>query len=178
MRNDGLRVFIEEVSRYLDTEFKLHDKVMCCSNLYDHDLMNGSTGHICQVYNVMKILKNDDNDESLTSFGKILWDDGIEREISLDIINALRHAYAMTIHKSQGSQFKQVIIVLDKAPNIDRTMCYTAITRAVEKVYLIGPLNILSQALTHESASKRNVDLGHKVKALLLKNGRPSFSYW
>ncbi len=44
--------------------------------------------------------------------------------------------------------------------------------------YLIGPLNILSQALTHESASKRNVDLGHKVKALLLKNGRPSFSYW
>ena len=164
-----LKVFIEEANHYLDTEFKLHDKVMCCSNLYDHDLMNGSTGTICQVYNVMKIINNDYNDEPLSSFGKILWDDGIEREISLDIINALRHAYAMTIHKSQGSQFKQVIIVLDKAPNIDRTMCYTAITRAVEKVYLVGPLNILSQALTHESASKRNVDLGHKVKALLIQ---------
>ncbi|EKP0310074.1 AAA family ATPase [Aeromonas veronii] len=164
-----LRVFIEETNCYLETEFKLHDKVMCCSNLYDHDLMNGSTGHICQVYKAMKILKDDGNDELLSSFGKILWDDGIEREISLDIINALHHAYAMTIHKSQGSQFKQVIIVLDKAPNIDRTMCYTAITRAIQKVYLIGPLNILSQALTHESASKRNVDLGHKVKALLLK---------
>ena len=164
-----LKVFIEEANHYLDTEFKLHDKVMCCSNLYAHDLMNGSIGTICQVYNVMKIINNDDNDEPLSSFGKILWDDGIEREISLDIINALRHAYAMTIHKSQGSQFKQVIIVLDKAPNIDRTMCYTAITRAVEKVYLVGPLNILSQALTHESASKRNVDLGHKVKALLIQ---------
>ncbi|MGU5785899.1 AAA family ATPase [Aeromonas caviae] len=164
-----LKVFIEESNHYLDTEFKLHDKVMCCSNLYDYDLMNGSTGYICQVYNVMKIIKNDDNDEPLSSFGKILWDDGIEREISLDIINALRHAYAMTIHKSQGSQFKQVIIVLDKAPNIDRTMCYTAITRAVEKVYLVGPSNILSQALTHESASKRNVDLGHKGKALLIQ---------
>ncbi|WP_323092251.1 helicase C-terminal domain-containing protein, partial [Aeromonas jandaei] len=128
-----------------------------------------SIGTICQVYNVMKIINNDNNDEPLSSFGKILWDDGIEREISLDIINALRHAYAMTIHKSQGSQFKQVIIVLDKAPNIDRTMCYTAITRAIEKVYLIGPLNILSQALIHESASKRNVDLGHKVKALLIQ---------
>lgn len=167
--NKPLRVFIEETNCYLDTEFKLHDKVMCCSNLYDHDLMNGSTGHICQVYKVIKILKNDDNNEFLSSFGKILWDDGIEREISLDIINALHHAYAMTIHKSQGSQFKQAIIVLDKAPSIDRTMLYTAITRAIQKVYFIGPLNILSQALTHESASKRNVDLGHKVKALLLK---------
>ncbi|MDX7693652.1 hypothetical protein SJU67_18150 [Aeromonas caviae] len=89
-----LKVFIEEANHYLDTEFKLHDKVMCCSNLYAHDLMNGSIGTICQVYNVMKIINNDDNDEPLYSFGKILWDDGIEREISLDIINALRHARA------------------------------------------------------------------------------------
>ncbi|KHE15428.1 exonuclease V subunit alpha [Aeromonas hydrophila] len=110
-----------------------------------------------------------DSDDLLSSFGRILWDDGIEREVSLDIINALRHSYAMTIHKSQGSQFKRVIIALDKAPNLDRTMCYTAITRAVQKVYVIGPLNVLSQALIHESISKRSVDLGHKVKALLLK---------
>lgn len=168
-KNKPLRVFQEEANCYLDTEFKLQDKVMCCSNLYEHDLMNGATGQICQVYNVMKERQIADSDDLLSSFGRILWDDGIEREVSLDIINALRHSYAMTIHKSQGSQFKRVIIALDKAPNLDRTMCYTAITRAVQKVYVIGPLNVLSQALTHESISKRSVDLGHKVKALLLK---------
>lgn len=166
-KNKPLRVFQEEANCYTDTEFKLHDKVMCCSNLYEHDLMNGSTGQISQVYNVMKERQLDDSDELLSSFGRILWDDGIEREVSLDIINVLRHAYAMTIHKSQGSQFKQVVIVLDKSPNLDRAMCYTAITRAVQKVYVIGPLNVLRQALAHESASKRSVDLGHKVKALL-----------
>jgi exodeoxyribonuclease V alpha subunit len=169
-KNKPLRVFVEEANSYLNTDFKLHDKVMCCSNLYDHDLMNGSIGEICQVYSAMKQLTTDDGNEVLTSFGRILWDDGIEREVTIDIVNALRHAYAMTIHKSQGSQFNQVIIVLDKAPNIDRTMCYTAITRAVQKVYWIGPLNVLSQALTHESANKRSVGLGHKVKALLQQN--------
>lgn len=166
-KNKSLKVFIEEANRYLDTDFKLNDKVMCTANLYDHELMNGSVGKICQVYNVMKQLTSDDGKETVPSFGKILWDDGIEREVSLDIINVLRHAHAMTVHKSQGSQFKRVIIVLDKAPNLDRAMCYTAITRAVQEVYWIGPLNILSQALIHESASMRSVDLGHKVKALL-----------
>jgi len=65
--------------------------------------------------------------------GQIIWNDGTTKEITNDILDNLDHVYAMTIHKSQGSQFKTVIIPLYKAKNMDRSMLYTAVTRAQKK---------------------------------------------
>jgi exodeoxyribonuclease V alpha subunit len=137
-----MRIFVEELDRYMDTGFRVGDKVMCCKNLYDLDVMNGSVGEVCKIYKRLVMVSSGNNNDSRNypSFGRIIWDDGVEREVSVELIDALKLAYAITIHKSQGSQFERVIIPLDNAANIDRTMLYTAITRAQKEVILVGGL--------------------------------------
>ena len=160
-----LRIFVEEFDRYLDTEFKVSDKVICCKNLYDFNVMNGSVGKVISRYSTMReVSKVEDNVEIIfNSFGQILWDDGIEREVTTEVIDALKHAYAITIHKSQGSQFDNVIIPLDRAPNLDRTMLYTAITRAQKSVIFIGNPLIIESTLNVQTSKDRNVHLKEKL---------------
>jgi exodeoxyribonuclease V alpha subunit len=163
-----LRVFVEDFDRYLDTEFKVGDKVMCCKNLYDFNVMNGSVGEVISRYNTMReVTKVEDNVEIIfNSFGQILWDDGIEREVTIEVIDALKHAYAITIHKSQGSQFDTVIIPLDRAPNLDRTMLYTAITRAQKSVIFIGNPSVIESTLNVQTSKLRRVHLKDKLAIL------------
>ena len=163
-----LRIFVEDFDQYIDTDFSLGDKVMCCKNLYDFDVMNGSVGEVTKVYKEMMLvtLSNGEEISEFPSFGQIMWDDGVEREISIEMIEALKLAYAITIHKSQGSQFERVVIPLERAQNLDRTMFYTAITRAQKEVLLIGDINTLSDVLVNEFSQSRNVNLSGKVKLL------------
>lgn len=163
-----LRIFVEDFDQYIDTDFSLGDKVMCCKNLYDFDVMNGSVGEVTKVYKEMMLvtLSNGEEISEFPSFGQIMWDDGVEREISIEMIEALKLAYAITIHKSQGSQFERVVIPLERAQNLDRTMFYTAITRAQKEVLLIGDINTLSDVLVNEFSQSRNVNLSEKVKLL------------
>lgn len=165
-RNPQVRIFVEEFDRYMDTDFRVDDKVMCCKNLYDMNIMNGSVGKIVAAYKIMKMLPVSDAEDSpeYASFGRILWDDGIEREISVEVIDALKLAYAITIHKSQGSQFGNVIVPLDYAPNLDRTMFYTALTRAEKSLTLIGNTEVLTTALSQDFSRSRSVDLSRKLK--------------
>ncbi|WP_019677791.1 ATP-binding domain-containing protein [Arsukibacterium perlucidum] len=79
------------------------------------------------------------------------------------MIDVLKLAYAITIHKSQGSQFSRVIIPLDKSPNLDLTMFYTAVTRAQKEVTLIGDIRTLSDALQKEFSKSRNTDMQQKL---------------
>ncbi|TVU71511.1 AAA family ATPase [Pseudoalteromonas distincta] len=137
-----IHIVTEEFDHFLRTGFRLGDKVMCCKNFYNLDLMNGSLGEVIKVYKRHALRSLEDN--TPLSFGRILWDDGSEREVTIELINELKLAYAMTIHKSQGSQFDRVIIPLDRTLNLDRTMLYTAITRAKKEVIFIGKLSVFS----------------------------------
>jgi exodeoxyribonuclease V alpha subunit len=160
-----MRIFVEEFDRYMDTEFRMGDKVMCCKNLYNVGVMNGSVGEVTKAYKKMILvsLGEEEGSREEPSFGKILWEDGIEREVSVEMIDALKLAYAMTIHKSQGSQFERVIIPLDRAPNLDRTMLYTAVTRAQKEVFLIGDIKNITNALSKEHSGLRQTDLSNKL---------------
>jgi exodeoxyribonuclease V alpha subunit len=160
-----MRIFVEEFDRYMDTEFRMGDKVMCCKNLYNVGVMNGSVGEVTKAYKKMILvsLGEEEDRREEPSFGKILWEDGIEREVSVEMIDALKLAYAMTIHKSQGSQFERVIIPLDRAPNLDRTMLYTAVTRAQKEVFLIGDIKNITNALSKEHSGLRQTDLSNKL---------------
>ncbi|CUS47488.1 MAG: RecD/TraA family helicase [Idiomarinaceae bacterium HL-53] len=164
--NPLVRIFIEEFDRYLDTEFRVGDKVMCCKNLYDMNVMNGSVGKVVAAYKIMKMVPVSEAEDApeYASFGRILWDDGIEREISVEVIDALKLAYAITIHKSQGSQFGNVIVPLDYAPNLDRTMFYTALTRAEKSLTVIGDTRVLTTALAQDFSRGRSIDLSRKLK--------------
>lgn len=62
-------------------------------------------------------------------------------------IEKLALAYCLSIHKAQGSQFKNVIVVLHQTANLDRSMIYTAITRAVDRVIIVGDASHLARAI-------------------------------
>ena len=57
-------------------------------------------------------------------------------------------AYAITVHKAQGSQFKRVIVPLFRNRFMDRTLIYTALTRGIEQVVFIGDRNTFDAAIT------------------------------
>ena len=78
---------------------------------------------------MLATLSNAEETSEFPSFGQIMWDDGAECEISIEMIEALKLAYAIIIHKSQGSQFECVVTPLERAQNLDRTMFYKAISR-------------------------------------------------
>ena len=162
-----MRIFVEDFDRYMDTGFRLGDRVMCCKNLYKMDVMNGSVGEVTKVYKEAKTVSSGDAEDTsgYPSFGRIMWDDSVEREVSVEMIDALKLAYAMTIHKSQGSQFERVVIPLDRAQHHDRTMLYTALTRASKEVVLIGELKTLSCALSFEHSKLRHTNLSFKLQA-------------
>jgi exodeoxyribonuclease V alpha subunit len=95
-----------------------------------------------------------------------MWNDSVEREISIEMIEALKLAYTITIYKIQGFQFERVVIPLERAQNLDRTMFYTEIARAKKEVLLIGDINTLSDVLGNEFSQSRSVNLSGKVKLL------------
>lgn len=94
------------------------------------DISNGDVGFVKSVY------IGEDNDSTITvSFG-----DGRCHEYGTDELEMLELAYAMTIHKSQGSEYDTVIIPMMSSHYImlRRNLIYTAITRAKKKVIIVG----------------------------------------
>lgn len=110
----------------IDRKFSVGNKVMHTKNNYSKDIYNGEIGTIVylEVSNdICKIVVRYE-----------------EREIEYDKTFELDLAYALTIHKMQGSQNKVILLVVDKdrEENFDRNLLYVAITRATEKVVVIG----------------------------------------
>lgn len=167
---DIVKVFVEECDREMNTDFKVGDKVMCCRNLYESDLMNGSTGVVIEAYDKARPVQLIPESPAVTSYGRILWDDDVYREITIDVINSLKLAYAMTIHKSQGSQFPVVIIPIEFDKFVDKRMLYTAVTRAQRKVIFVGKVNVIGNILKNISNNSRKADLGNKLQVLFFGN--------
>ena len=83
----------------------------------------------------------------LTSLA-VLWD-GHEKpmDMGLSDLDSLDLAYAISIHKAQGSQFRRVVVPIFKSRLLDRTLIYTALTRATEQVVFIGDADALRTAV-------------------------------
>ena len=77
---------------------------------------------------------------------------GTEQTITYPEVKAMERAYAITVHKSQGSQFGRVIIPVFENRILDRTLLYTAITRAKEQVVLIGDRAAFEKAIVEPPA--------------------------
>lgn len=91
----------------------------------------------------------------------------MSREITEDIIDNIEHSYAMTIHKSQGSQFEEVVIPIVKSRNFDRSMLYTAVTRAKKRVTFVGERSLVQQVIQRVSVESRRSGLADKIFMLL-----------
>lgn len=87
---------------------------------------------------------------------------------SFQDIDQIEHSYAITVHKSQGSEFDVVILpIVRSAPMLlTRNLLYTAITRAKKLLILIGSKDIISFMIRNTDAKIRNTGLEYKLRGI------------
>jgi exodeoxyribonuclease V alpha subunit len=112
------------------------DPIIYLVNDYRRELWNGSLGRIESVLN------SDGRRALLCSL------DGARHEILEEDFHRIDLAYAITVHKAQGSQFKKVIVPVVRSRLLDRTLIYTALTRGIEQVVFIGDRDAFDAAVT------------------------------
>jgi exodeoxyribonuclease V alpha subunit len=165
------------VGVHADTGFNLHDRVICNKNHWSLGLQNGSIGQIVEITDPATRADPFYDDELgqtiYPTIARIAWDDGMTRDLTEKLLPDLSLAYAITIHRSQGSQWENVIIPLSGSQMLDRNVLYTAITRARERVTLLGDFKQTSVRVGDATrASKRRVLLASRIKALLVKQSK------
>lgn len=142
--------------------FRVGDKVI---NLRNNNIAsNGETGMIIQIG--MKVFTNKDKEEKkkciTVDFGHSKRDYDMD-----DALEMLDWAYAMTVHKSQGSEAKVVILNLMNGHYnmLKRNLLYTAITRAKVRVYIVGQMSAIERAVKSgiSKEERRNTLLAQKI---------------
>ena len=140
--------------KYSSQTFRVSDKVMHIRNNYQKNVFNGDIGFIQDI-----------NNEKLTVdyFDHIVTYEKNE-------LNELTLAYASSVHKSQGSEYKVVIIPLSTSHYImlQRNLLYTAITRAKQKVIIIGSKKALMTAIQSNRTQKRYTLLAERLAHKLI----------
>ena len=133
--------------------YRLGDKVMQIKNNYDIEWKRGEFKG-CGVFNgdIGKIIDIDFRTEIV----KVDYDGKIV-EYDFTLLDELELAYAMTVHKSQGSEYPVVIIPLyDNFPKLmTRNLLYTAITRAQKMVLILGKQSVLEMMVNNNCITKR-----------------------
>ena len=127
------------------TGFKLGDIVISTANNWKKDIMNGSLGRIERIVSAEEIQEAIDKNMPAPVMS-VIFDTGEVLLDEDDIIN-LQWGYAITCHKAQGSQFRRVIIPVVTKTMLDRTWIYTALTRGVKQVVLVGEQLLIKQAI-------------------------------
>jgi exodeoxyribonuclease V alpha subunit len=132
-------------------EFRLGDRVMQTDNDYTNGVFNGDMGFITKIENGVL---------------EITFDDGTTVGYSSINISKIVLAYAITIHKSQGSEYKAAVIVQNKEHwfMAMRNLLYTALTRASKQVVLIGDAQTINKAVGTVSPVIRNTKLKQRIK--------------
>lgn len=106
--------------------------------------------------------------EDEPALGWVLWDDGERRPVTEAMLDDLELTYAITVHKAQGSQWARVIIPVTGSRLLDRTLVYTAMTRATGQVLLVGDAESVRQATERPPrVRERCVGLGLELTARL-----------
>ena len=134
------------------TKIRLGDRIMVIRNDYEADIRNGDLGEITDVYTAPQ--------EGVYGVMNI---DGKLVEITDETITNIELGYAITIHKSQGSQWPKCILLLPKYASrmTDQSLIYTAITRPSKELVLIGDSALIHSAIKKgNSASKRLTNIG------------------
>lgn len=149
--------------------FREKDKVMQIINNYDkkysiegkffEGIYNGDIGYIKLIDNESEKLYVEFDDERLI-------------EYDFDELEQLEHSYAITIHKSQGSEFDYVILPIFTGYKklLTRNLLYTAMTRAKKMLVIIGNRNVLNYMVDNLESKNRKTGLKEKLEKLLYLN--------
>lgn len=161
-----LLVYIEEFESFAGTGFHLGDLLLCTRNMWDWGLQNGALGRLVEIEDVPRLLTNADGAEIGHAIGWVLWDDGERRPVLESMLDDLELGYAVTVHKGQGSQWPRVIVAITGSRMLDRTLIYTAMTRAQRQVIIVGdPVAARSAVEGVPRAHTRKVGLGLLLRA-------------
>lgn len=151
---------------FKDYSFREGDRVMQIKNNYNlkwrkiddetfegTGVFNGDTGIISEI---------DSEEQRIV----VAFDDEKTAEYDFTILDELEPAFAVTIHKSQGSEFPVVIIPVYPGPQVlmTRNLLYTAVTRARDLVVLVGNRDCLEEMVKNDREAGRNSDLAEKLK--------------
>jgi exodeoxyribonuclease V alpha subunit len=136
--------------------YRVGDKVMQLRNNYDKGtagVFNGSVG-------VITALSLEDQEL------RVLLDEDEEVGYGFDELDELTHAYAVSIHRSQGSEYPCVVIPLTTSAwlMLQRNLLYTAVTRAKRMVVLVGSRRALAKAVRTHSAGRRYTALTERLR--------------
>ncbi len=137
------------------------DKVIYVKNNYDLNIFNGDAGVIRHV----KFKPGKEDDQGAITGVVVAWgctnaQDGSLIEIPSSNLSDLQHAFALTVHKAQGSQYKCVVVILHKSQAFmhqsqGRNLAYTAVTRSQECAILVGDQWGLRNSVAHDSKDRR-----------------------
>ena len=161
-----LRLWNLENDVWEHTGFYEGDLVICTRNHWDLGIQNGSLGRLVELAaNPAPELADDGS----VALGWIEWDDGETRPLHESLLDDLSLGYALTVHKSQGSQWRRVVICFPRASRIvDRSLIYTALTRAQSEIVLLGNREHLAQSVSQQkSADRRKVGLSRRLNSAL-----------
>lgn len=151
--------------------FREGDRVMQVKNNYDIYWEKGNTLSLTYesgtgIFNgeLGKIVKIDFLNKQI----KILFDDEKEAWYVFSDMNQIEHAYAITVHKAQGSEFDVVIMVVTQssAMLLTRNLLYTGLTRAKKLLILIGNDNVVKFMIQNADTKIRNTGLEYKLKMI------------
>lgn len=150
------------------TGFHLGDLLLCTRNRWDWGLQNGSLGKLVQIEETPRLLENDEGIALGYALAWALWDDGERRPIVETMLDDLELGYAITVHKAQGSQWPRIILPMSGNRLLDRTLVYTAVTRAQHQVILVGDEDAARTAVQGlPRAKQRKVALGSVLTGLM-----------
>ena len=163
-----LKVWSEQHDAYAHTGFRLGDRVLCTRNLWDRGLQNGALGVVVQIEDEPSMLTDEADGKAGLVLAWVDWDDGVRRPIVEIMLDDLELGYAITVHKAQGSQWPRVVIPVTGHRLLDRTLVYTALTRAQRQVLLVGDEAAARAAVqAPPRASTREVGLDLTLQQLL-----------
>lgn len=134
-----------EILRPDGTVLRLGDKVMQIRNNYEKDVYNGDIGQIVNIKEKdVTVWYPDRQNDEYVCYSESEYDE-------------LQLAYAMSVHKSQGSEYSRIVLALMPGHYImlQRNLLYTAVTRAREKVVLVGTKAALYTAVSNDRTKRR-----------------------
>lgn len=156
---------------YGEVTFREGDRVMQIKNNYDiyWEKQKGTETGV-GVFNgeIGKIIKIDNTEK----YVKIEFDDEKQAMYAFSELDQIEHAYSITIHKSQGSEFDVVILIIPRTYQmlLTRNLLYTALTRAKKLLVVIGGKETIDFMVQNTDTRKRNTGLEYKIKNNIMTN--------
>ena len=140
-----------------DVVFRENDKILQLTNMPDENVYNGDIG-------IIKYIKEADTSKSHKNEIYVDFDSNIVKYMPQDF-NKIKHGYIISIHKSQGSEFDTVILLLSTSYSrmLYKKLIYTAITRAKRKLIILGEINAFKIGISNNNEIVRKTSLKEKL---------------